>query len=173
VSRLNAPVLANKLTKLDITTLYSFGTEYALYIGRERETMFFDSLIMIPVQRDNMKTQIKENNAGGLSLDLLTRHNRVIAVITGIEHNTTTHGLKDLVDSARQELNYHDADGWYDENGNNQGDKDHAGCELTANDIIDKSDSTKIIATYDDNKGIAEIYIDNMGHAGKKYFGLV
>lgn len=114
-----------------------------------------------------MQAKVKENNGGGLQIELSDK-GEIVAVVTGIEYNDKANGLADLKGLVDGDWDYTDASQWYSVEGNNQGDKGEDGQELTAMDVVDDHESTKAIAEYDGKT--MTINYDVMGHAGHKYF---
>lgn len=120
-----------------------------------------------------MKTLLKENNGGGLQIEQYDNNNNIISVVSGLEYGEQGNGINDLI-SYGDKWDWSDVGGiinGYNEDGNLTGDLDDNGDELTANDVIDNHDSTKIVATWDGTKLILDI--DRMGHAGNLFFGII
>lgn len=115
---------------------------------------------------------VKENNGGGLQIEAYANVGEISVVICGLEmQGKEANALADIIGLAWGEWEYRDAGEWYDANGNyadglnSDGDK-----ILTAEDIVDDTPETKIIARYLGEK--LYIYPEAMGNAGQVYFGL-
>ena len=113
---------------------------------------------------------VKENNAGGLSIERWI-NDEIVEVVSGLEYGNQN-GILDVL-TFGDEWTATDAGGntvGYYANGNTSGDIDNDGDELTASEAVDDDDSTQIIAEYDGKT--LKLYIDVMGNAGCRYFGV-
>ncbi len=117
-----------------------------------------------------MKGIVKENNGGGVSIEVYEDNNTIESVVCGMDY-CNDNGLSDLIGLVDGEWIYTDASIWFDRAGNSEGDTNEDGKELTALDVVDDAESTRIIATYDGS--VCQIFPHEMGHAGKRlFFGL-
>ncbi len=114
------------------------------------------------------RAQVKENNGGGLQIEVYDQDDNTMYVIAGMEYDSKADGYADLKGIVDGDWNYSDASQWYNNDDNSMGDKDQDGKILTASDVINDHESTKIIAEYNGKK--MTIWLDDMGHAGQKYF---
>lgn len=114
---------------------------------------------------------VKENNAGGLSIERWI-NDEVVEVVSGLEYGNQDNGIMDVL-TFGDEWTATDVGGntvGYYADGNTSGDTDNDGDELTASDAVDDDDSTQIIAEYDGKT--LRLYIEAMGNAGRRYFGV-
>jgi hypothetical protein len=115
------------------------------------------------------KTYLKENNGGGLQIEL---HEGLACtqVVAGLEFGDPL-TIADIV-GLGETWTARDASQGYDEDGNTMGDLDEDSNELTAEDVEDTSEYTKTIAEYDHDTKELIIYTDLLGHAGARFFGI-
>jgi hypothetical protein len=116
------------------------------------------------------KTYLKENNGGGLQIEL---HEGLICtqVVAGLEFGEPL-TVADIVGFGDAWI-ARDASQGYDEDGNTMGDLDDENeNELTADDVEDTSEYTKTIAEYDHDTQELKVYVDLFGHAGSRFFGV-
>ena len=115
-----------------------------------------------------MKTLAKENNGGGLQFEMYDDEMNIISVVTGLEFAKAGQGVEDI-------KTYGSAWNWNDVGCNISGYSDSDGntddSEYDANDMIDDSEYTHIVAEWDGKE--LTLNIDTMGGAAKRYFGVV
>ena len=113
-----------------------------------------------------MKTLAKENNGGGLSIELYDDNMNIISVVTGLEFAQNAQGIEDL-------KTYGSEWSWNDVGGNISGygqDGNTDNSEYHADDMIDDSEYTKTVAEWDGKT--LTLNKDIMGHAACEYFGV-
>jgi hypothetical protein len=114
------------------------------------------------------KVLVKENNGGGLSIELWIDGN-IDQVVTGLEFGEPL-PVSDIVGFG-DTWTARDASNGYDLDGNTLGDLDeNHEKELTAEDIWDDSKWTRTIATYDGADFTLTIAVDELGNAGRNLF---
>ena len=113
------------------------------------------------------KVIVKENNGGGLSIELYI-DGAIDQVVTGLEFGDPL-PINDIIGFG-DTWNAREASNGYDVDGNTLGDLDDHGNELTADDVTDNSQWTKEIATYDETTGALTLIVDELGRAGKNLF---
>ena len=122
-----------------------------------------------------MGNLLKENNAGGLSIERYDDGHNLISVFTGLEFSETKNGLQDLIGYGT-EWDYDCAGGntnGYHEDGNINGDiKFDTDRELNCYDVADDDETTKVVAEYDDEKKELKIYVDVAVHSASDYLNL-
>jgi hypothetical protein len=116
------------------------------------------------------KVIVKENNGGGLSIELYI-DGEINQVVTGLEFGeplpiSDIIGFGDTWDSR-------DASQGYDMDTNTTGERDEEGNLITADKMIDYSDWTKEIAVYDESTGVLTLAVDEAGNAGNKLLGII
>jgi hypothetical protein len=100
---------------------------------------------------------IKENNGGGISFEAYDGMLDILFVIGGLEFEdkTVRERIQDAKDLIAGEWDYTDATQWYNRTGNSEGaykiildddGQDISDEYLTAEDVVDEDESTKILA---------------------------
>lgn len=111
--------------------------------------------------------QVKENNGGGLQIEVYDQNDEIMHVVCF--DYVDQDGYADLKGIIDGDWSYTDASEWYDAETNSMGDTTEDNSrDLTASDVVDNHESTKVIAEYDGK--VMHIYFDRMGNAGQKYF---
>lgn len=114
-----------------------------------------------------MKTLVKENNGGGIQIEMYDDNMDIISVVTGLEFAKDGQGIEDIT-TYGAEWNWNDVGGYLSGYSDSDGNTD--GSEYNANDAIDDSEYTALVAEWDGKELI--LNIDIMGAAAKRYFGV-
>jgi hypothetical protein len=112
---------------------------------------------------------VKENNGGGISIELYEDDN-IQQVVTGLEFGDPL-TITDIIAFGDGWI-ARDATNGYDLDGNTLNDLDDNGNELTAEDMVDNSEWTKEIVIYNEQSGVLTITVDELGNAGRKLLNL-